>query len=351
MDIFATATLMRTVEALDQPSSFLLDTFFPFVQTDATSEEIKFDVLDSKPRITPFVHPNKPGIVVNNQGYTTKTFKPAYAKDKRPLAPNQPLRRRAGEQIGGTMTPQQRREAQVAQTLKDQLDMLTRREEVMASEVLRTGKVTVKGEGYPEVVVDFGRHADLTATLGGSVEWGDNGVKPLDDLETFATAIQGKSGAVAKTVVMDPKAWNLFRNDDGVGKLLDRRAYMGYEDLAVGPMIRGQGNDKARYVGIVGDFDIWVYQDIYVDDDGNNQQMMPDYTVAVASAGAGGSGGIEGTRAYGVIQDEEAGYKAERYFVKSWLEKDPAVRWMMLQSAPLVFPCRPNASGCWKVKT
>jgi hypothetical protein len=351
MDIFATAVLNRTVEALDQPSSFLLDKFFPFVQTDATSEEIKFDVIDSKPRITPFVHPTKAGIVVNDQGYKTQSFKPAYVKDKRRFNPNQPLRRMAGEQIGGTMTPQQRREAQVAMSLKDQLDMLTRREEVMASEVLRTGKVTVKGEGYPEVVVDFGRHADLTAALGGSVEWGDAGVKPMDDLETFATAIQGKSGAVAKDVVMDPKAWNLFRNDADVKVLLDRRAYMNYEDLSVGPMIRGQGNQKARYVGTIGDFDIWVYQDIYVDDDGNTQQMMPDYTVAMAASGVGGSGGLEGARAYGVIQDEKAGYKAERYFVKSWMEEDPAVRWLLLQSAPLVFPYRPNASGCWKVKT
>lgn len=350
MDIFSTQVLARTVENLDRPSSFLLDTFFPYTQTSDT-EEIWFDVDQSKPRLTPFVHPTKAGIVVAGQGYATKSFKPAYAKDKRVFNPSAPLKRLIGEQIGGSMTPQQRREAAVGQQLKDQLDMLTRREEVMASEVMRTAKVTVKGEGYPETVVDFQRHADLTATLDGALEWGDANVKPLRDLETFASTIQAKSGAAAKTVVMDPLAWLLFSADAQVEKLLDRRAVLGKEDLNVGPQVRGQGNEKARFVGVLGDFEIWVYQDIYVDDNGAEQKMMPDYSVVVGARGVNGSGGLEGTRAYGCIQDEEAGYKAQRYFVKSWLEKDPPVRLLLLQSAPLVFPYRPNACGCWKIKT
>jgi hypothetical protein len=37
------------------------------------------------------------------------------------------------------------------------------------------------------------------------------------------------------------------------------------------------------------------------------------------------------------------------YFVKSWTEEDPSVRFLMLQSAPLVFPTRPNASFKAKV--
>ena len=37
------------------------------------------------------------------------------------------------------------------------------------------------------------------------------------------------------------------------------------------------------------------------------------------------------------------------YFSKSWVEEDPAVRYLMLQSAPLVVPYRVNASLCAKV--
>ena len=84
MDIFSTNVLAKVVERLHTPSSFLLDTFFPNVQT-SDKEEIFFDVTDSKPRISPFVSPLLPGKVVDSGGYQTKSFKPAYVKDKRRL--------------------------------------------------------------------------------------------------------------------------------------------------------------------------------------------------------------------------------------------------------------------------
>lgn len=51
-----------------------------------------------------------------------------------------------------------------------------------------------------------------------------------------------------------------------------------------------------------------------------------------------------GYQAFGAIRDEAAGYQAMSFFPKSWVEQDPAVRYLMLQSAPLVVPYRPNAS-------
>jgi len=105
--------------------------------------------------------------------------------------------------------------------------------------------------------------------------------------------------------------------------------------------IGGQGNEKARFIGTIGDFDIWIYNDVYTDDLGNTVPMLPTNTVIVGSPV-----NVEGTRCYGVIQDEKAAYRAQRYFSKSWLEEDPAVRWLLLQSAPLVVPYRPNACFC-----
>lgn len=148
------------------PPSFLLDTFFPNVQT-SDKEEILFDVTDSKPRISPFVSPLLPGKVVDSGGYRTKSFKPAYVKDKRRFDANIPYKRVAGETIGGSLSPNQRYERALATTLTDQLDNLTRREEVMAAEILRTGKVIVSGDGYPAQTVDFDRDEELTKALSG----------------------------------------------------------------------------------------------------------------------------------------------------------------------------------------
>jgi hypothetical protein len=132
----------------------LLDVFFGQEQTE-DSEEIHFDIDKSKPRLTPFVSPLVAGKVVNDEGYVTKSFKPAYAKDKRRFDPSRPLKRSIGEKIGGTLSPQQRLEANLNRTLTKQLENLTRREEVMAAEALRTGKITVAGEDYPTVAVDY----------------------------------------------------------------------------------------------------------------------------------------------------------------------------------------------------
>ncbi len=343
MDIFSTHVLNRVVEHLDRPASFLLDTFFPSIQTE-DSEEIHFDIDKSKPRLVPFVSPLVEGKVVATEGFETRSFKPAYVKDKRRFDPNAPLKRQIGETIGGNLKPMDRREAALNRALTNQVENLTRREEVMAAESLRTGKITVSGEDYPTQIIDFQRDPALTLALTGATRWGEAGVKVLDDIEDWAGMVQIKSGAAARTVVMDPLAWRVFKADEKVERLLELRRGTS-NTLIIDPILRGQANDKARYVGSVGDFDFWVYNDTYVDDDGMARNMLPEYTVLLASQGM-----LEGTRCYGVIQDEKAGYRASRYFTKSWLEEDPAVRWLLMQSAPLVVPYRPNACLCATVR-
>lgn len=345
VDSFDTAVLNRVVESLPRPNSFILDSFFPMIQAEE-SEEIHFDIDKSKPRITPFVHPTKAGKVIPNLGFETAMFKPAYAKDKRAFQPNAPLKRSIGETIGGNFSPQQRRDKAVKQAMQDQLEMLTRRETVMAMEALRLGQVTVSGEDYPTVVVNFNRHANLTVQLAGVARWGEAGVSPVKNLETWANSALPLSGAAMRDVVVDPLAADLLRADPLWEKMIDRESNRGERNLVDGPVVRGTGDDSAVWLGRLGMLNIWLYSEPYVDEAGADQNMMPDYQVILASRGQGnsGKGGLEGTRCYGAIQDEEAGYKATRYFAKSWVDKDPPVRWLMLQAAPLIVPYRPNAS-------
>lgn len=340
MDIFSTHVLTKVVENLKTPPSFLLDMFFS-QELRSDTEEIYFDTQESKPRISPFVSPLMPGKVVEHEGYQTKSFKPAYVKDKRRFTPDMPFKRMAGERIGGEMTLAQRLEKAVAVTLSNQLDCLTRREEVMASEVLRTGKITVEGDGYPAVTVDFGRDASFTKVLAGENTWDKESVNILDNLEDWAGTIQSKSGVVANTVILEPSAWKIFRNNPFVQKYLDYRRGTN-NTLNIDPVILG--NEKARFVGNIGDFEVWVYNDVYIEND-TEKKILPENTVLLGSRS-----GVEGVRCYGAIKDEQAAFQSTRYFSKSWLENDPAVRWMLLQSAPLIVPYRPNATMCVTIK-
>lgn len=345
VDAFDTAVLNRVVESLPRPTSFILDTFFPMEQREE-SEEIHFDIDKSKPRITPFVHPTKAGKVVPNLGFETATFKPAYAKDKRIFQPNGPLKRVIGETIGGSMSLQQRRDLALKFALQDQIEMLTRREVVMAMEALRLGQVTVAGDDYPTVVVDFKRHANLTVQLAGGARWGEAGVSPIDNLETWANSALPLSGAAMRTAVLDPLSLALLRADPKWEKMLDRESNRGDRNLPDGVVTRGTGDDSAVYIGRIGTLEIWLYSEPYVDEAGADQNMMPDYQVILGARGQNntGKGGLEGTRCYGAILDEKAGFKAQRYFSKSWVEEDPPVRNLLLTSAPLIVPYRPNAS-------
>lgn len=341
IDMYGTGTLVRVVDELVVGvSSWLLDTFFPQIQT-STDERIYFDVDNSKPRLTPFVAPHVAGKVVAERGFKTRSFQPAYAKDKRILRPSDVVKRRKGEALTGSLTPAARRAIQLRENLDDQLGMLTMREEVMASEILRTGKVTVSGEGYETQVVDFFRDAALTIALTGNHKWNvvHADSDPMDDLETWAALSQDKSGIPSTTIVMAPDAWRNCRarlTQRGELEKLFHYARSGESRTELGPL--SFNYSQARNVGQLGDFDIWVYDGLYVDEAGNTQHLMPSGSVVATS------GGVEGVRAYGMIHDEEADFAAERYFVKSWTEPDPSARYLLLQAAPLPFTYRPNAA-------
>ena len=337
MDIFTTGVLARVVAELPAPQPFILNSFFTALQTE-TSEEIHFDIASGKRRLAPFVSPIVAGQVVASQGFTTQTFKPAYVKDKRVFDSSRPFKRAIGERIGGELNPAQRLQALLMTDLQDQLNMLTNRQEVMAIEALRTGKVVVEGDNYPKVELDFLRHADLTKKLLTTARWGEAGVDPLTDIETWSMLVTQHSGATANTVIMDVKAWQLFSASEKVQKLLDR--FRGADQL--NPTVTGAGG---RYMGSIGTFDIWVYAGWYEHPDTEAiTPFLPDHTVIITSPE------LEGTRAYGAIRDEEAGFQAVPYFSKSWVEKDPAVRYLLLQSAPLPVPYRVNAAMCATVR-
>lgn len=332
--IYTSEFLSGVVRNLKTPETFLLNRGFPRVVTE-DSEEIHFDVAPDKRRLAPFVAPQLEGKIVEVQGYNTQTFKPAYIKDKRALDPARNLKRALGEAIGGTLSPQQRQQLLLAQELEDQMWMLQRRFEVMACEALRTGKQTITGDGYPTVVVDFGRKATLTKalTVGGGTAWGEAGVSPVDDIEDWCQEVLQESGMAPTDVVLERDAVKYLRADSKFKDAVDTRRG-GTSTIQLGPMIEKQ----AVLLGMLGNLRIWMYQDWYVDENDTEQPLLPQYQVLILSEA------IEGVRHYGAIRDEEAGFQAVPWWPKSWVEKDPSVRYLLMQSAPLMVPYRPNAS-------
>lgn len=331
-DIFSTDTLNAVVQDLRVPQLGLAAKYFNTTSQDDT-EEIHFDV-DNKPRrMAPFVSPLAAGQVVQSRGFQTKTFKPAYVKDKRVFTPNRALKRAMGERIGGgDMTPADRMEMLVVQDLQDQLEMLERRMEWMAAKIMFAGAVTVVGDQYPSTLVDFGRDASLQSALSGGARWGEAGVKPLDDLQDWSDGMVKLSGTAITEVTMTIDAWKIFRADADVKSRLDR--WRGNSTMQADAHQR----EGLVFQGMVDQFAIYTYSGWAVDPtSGTETQLLPAHTVL------GANSNVEGVRHFGAILDHDS-LMAQPYFAKSWLENDPSTRFLLLQSAPLLVPYRVNAT-------
>lgn len=333
---YDTVALTLYVRAIEDPPFFLtngvaagFDGFFPETDEQET-KKIYFDKETVSRRVTPFVAPVRSGRVVERRGFETDSFEPAYVKDKRVFEPDEFVEvRRAGERIGGEMSPASRRDQALTREMDDQREMFARREEQMAAELLRTGAVTVQGDGFPTRNVDFQRDASLTVTESGTDLWSDSAANPVDLLEDYAQLMADANGGAATDVVMAQNVWQVARTKQAVKDALNRE-FAQQSNIELGPMA-----GKVRLIGQLGDFRIWVYTATYIDESGSTQKFVPDNYLYMVNAED-----LMGVRTYGIIRDEDAGLESLRFFEKSWTEEDPSVRYLLFQSAPLLVPYR-----------
>lgn len=335
MQLYDTMTLLGMVSAIDRPRPFILDLFFGST-VEFDSEEIMFDKLNSSRRIAPYVSPLVAGKAQTLRGSKAQSFKPAYVKPKAAVNPGAALKRRPGEVIGGDMSPAERFDRILTQELEDQELQIVRREELMAIEILRTGKLVVESADFPKMEIDFGRATNQTVSLSGATRWGQSGVKPFENIKAWAGTVHDAAGAHPNLVIMGPGAANKFLADEALQKALDnRRQSSGSMDFL--GAVTGAPGVEAVYLGSTGQFEFWQYQQRYVDDAGSLQSMFPTEGVLMASTG------VEGYRCYGAIKDVNV-LQARARFPKMWEEHDPSVMMLMTQSAPLPIPTRIEAS-------
>lgn len=355
VDIFDPRVLNKVVDNKQDKTTFLVDKFFPGVQV-AEEETIMFDTTGDRKLVTPFVSPLHEGRLVAELGYNTQSFRPAYLKDKRLFDPNKYFRRRPGETIGGSLTPAQRLQQSVSANIDEQLTMMAGRFEVMAGEALRLGQVTVSGERYPTTVVNFGRRAQNRVVKTGAARWTTDGsatlqagVSPVADIEYEAQELSDATGVMPTDVIMGPKAWALLKKDllsasykDAFDQTLDNAGLTEIDRTYV-----NQPRDGVVYRGRFGYLKFWTYTGTYTNPEDNSTiTVLGDFEVLIGGAG---EAGVDGVRHFGAIRDLEAGIQARQYYVKSWTVPDPSARYLLMQSAPLLVPYRPNRIKSIKV--
>jgi hypothetical protein len=345
---YTLATLLPVLRVQHVPTTFWLETFFK-KQINFDTEKIEFDkVNDDYRRLAPFVAPNVQGKVLSLEGYETVAFKPAYVKPKHVISPNEvAFVRRPGEAPGvGSMSPQARKDAVVADILLRHRHMHTLRQEWMAAKAVIDGSVTISGEDYPTTTVDFRRDASLSAILAGAAKWDVGTATPLADIYDMRSTANALSGAVIRDIIFGQDAWGMFSGFAAVQALLNNQVRGSDTNFT---KLSDAFEDSVEYVGTLvgvngaGLVRMWVYSGKYKDEAGTLQDIMDSKTVVGVDGGM-----LDGHRCFGAIQDFRAGLQSLELFPKVWQNEDPSVEYLMTQSAPLMIPKQPNAS--FKIK-
>lgn len=327
MDLFETRTMLEALEQMKPARRFLTQTFFGATPRNFVTKHVDIDIIKGQRKMAPFVRPNRPGQVVDRGGSVMRSYQPAYVKPKLETNAGMLLNhRQPGEALYSNRTPLQRAGEQLARDFEDLDNQISRREEWMIAQALTTGVVNVKGDGIDDVV-DYQMDGDHLITE--SPAWTDAAADPIANLRKYKRLAIKASGRSAAAAVMGGDAYDALMGNEKVRKQLDTRR------IDLGIIVPQELPDGVTYVGYLRDpgLDLYVYDEWYVDDDtGDEAPMVPAKGVIVGPTTSRCS------MLYGAIQDMEAieggVFDVSRY-PKSWVEKDPSVRWLMMQAAPL----------------
>lgn len=290
-NFYDTHTLLMAVQKLTPAPRFLHDTYF--ATNDATDIFTTTDVLaeyqDGNKKVAPFVAPRKGGVTILRNGYTMERYTPPFIAPMRNLSIDDLKRRGFGEALYSQLTPEQRQQARLLKDAEELIDLITRREEVMAAETMLTNGCVMKhiaddvDEG-DEMEIRFYEGEVNPAQYTPNAGWDESGAKIIADLGNMARMLTSK-GLGATDLVCSPDVADAIINNAEVQKLLDLRRYeigeVKPEQLPNGAAVMARLNVNGRIIKVIS------YDETYTDDEGNDQLFIPSGKCVLTTPGAG----------------------------------------------------------------
>lgn len=327
IDIYNTRTMIQAIHLMKPVYSFFRDTFFNTVETYLT-ENIDFDFKKGKRKMAPFVAPRIGGIVMDRQGFETRTVKTPKIAPERIITSEDIKTRSMGESIYSQKTPADRAVEMLANDLIELDDYISRREEWMCREVLYNGKILIKCDKV-EQQVDYA--FTNKEVLTGAALWSASTGKPIADLKRWRKAVIQKTGQAPNICVMASDVADAFIENEEVKTLLDK---FRYTIASITPSVQSPAVTFIGMIPALG-LEIYSYDEWYVDDnDDTEKAMVPDGTVLL------GTKGMNKTM-YGAVTQLDNGnfttYEGTR-IPKSWVDDQNEVRKLRLTSRAIPVP-------------
>ncbi|MGN0885796.1 MAG: major capsid protein [Candidatus Spyradenecus sp.] len=333
IDMFDTRTMLGVIEeGKNETRAFFRDRFFTNRPTFTTTT-IDVDVIGLGGRkIAPFVNPKVGGVAIDRDGYRTESYKAPEISIMRITTAEDMLKRTPGETIYSGKSPEQRAAEQLGRDLRELDDMITRREEIMCAEAILNGQVTIKGEGYDEVLKYWPTETGDQPTTTLATKWNDPTVDAkaiLKDLRTLRAAMIRKAGFTPTEIICGTSVVDAILDKLTDAKVLDtKRVEMGQinpQHLPNGVTYWGYLKDSA--------LDIYSYDDWYTNETGAQVNIMPANKFLMCAPG------VQTSLAYGLVSligvDGVRFYEGAR-IPDSWVQRAaPAGRVVQIKSRPL----------------
>lgn len=339
-DMLETKTLVKALEQMPPVPTLFRDLFFPGELTHNT-RKVEIDITKSGRKVAPYVSPVIEGQVMKRDAVRTDTIKLPYLKPKYDVTAVEALKRQPGETPYSEKSHLDRARVVLNKRLSEGQQAINRTIEVQAAQAVVLGKVTAKGKDEADadwtIEIDFGRNTDHNVVKAAGGYWTVATVNPIEDLEAWSQLIMDNGLHSPVHVVFGLNAWRAFRDNPIVQKLYDNRRF----ELGKLELTQKYKDQGVQHVGGYGQWQFWLYTEKYEDPaTGALTELLPSNTVIL---------GCEGTRNavnYGAIVDLEASNSPieRKVFPKSWLQKDPSVQWLLLQSSPLATLHEPDST-------
>ena len=288
-NFFETHNLLMAVEQLTPPTTFLRDRYFP---TNASSDifstnDVLVEYKDGSKRVAPFVAPRKGGVTILRNGYEVQRFEPPCVAPRRMLTIDDLNKRGFGEALLSQLTPEQRQRALILKDAQELSDMITRREEAMAAEVMQTNGCVMKHIADDVDVADTKHisfaNGDSTWQYAPTGKWGKDYAGISADLGVMARLLT-KRGLAATELVVGADAADAILANAEVQKLLDIK---NYEAGRIDPKTLPHGAAHIATLNVKGRLiDVICYDEEYTE--GSDTKAYIDAKTAILTApGAG----------------------------------------------------------------
>lgn len=285
LDFLKKTLKMFTDDSRMQKRGFFC-TFFKTTEEDYTNGEfVELDIERSGNKVAPVLKDHRTGgIIVDDDIFTEKRFRPPYSCLKTPVPLYELMQRQPGETdnadaIGSWFA---RAIAKIKKSLSRFHRMFKEQLELQCAQIMQTGVVQLADENG-NIVYDLDYKMKQTHKPTVATAWSNGAATPLKDLESLCDAINDDGKSEPSVAIFGRDAWN------NALKNQDFKDAVKKDGMNLGQLNPGLKNRGGRYMGYIdiGSYrlELWVYNDSYETfKDGTVTKFMDKDKVIITAA-------------------------------------------------------------------